>query len=361
MKRNSALLSLACCVMLVLFTVHSSFGAQDASPSNASLKQRNVAIKVYGFGFGSGLQPGQNGKANGDGVQLVEESWTGSGFLVKNDGTLVTNYHVARRALRAQAVFDDGSAYQIPYIRVYDNFADIAVLKIRANKKFPYVSLGDSDKVEVRDAVLAVGNPLGMGINVTEGKISQIVRDDNGRRTSLRHTATIAPGNSGGSLYMGMQVVGVNVRGTPPYEFYEAVPINRVKPLLTEQYNKMIPLESAFPTNLEAILKKAKQVDAKNGEVPAATGNDPGVVSIPADFYPLEDIMVLLQAQKGQDLALIVTDAQNKPIGYGDARGIEIEAVLLPNDVNFKKVNINVLNYAQIPVKFGVSVNTLTW
>jgi len=353
------------CVLVWFLIVSFSillFPAADifAFPPIDNLKKRNVALQVLGFGFAAGLRPNEQGKPNGNGMELIEASWGGSGFIVQEDGTLVTNYHVARLARAAEAVFDDGSKFEIPFIKIYDFDNDIAVLKIKGQKQFPTVNLGDSNTVREMDPVLSVGNTLGLGLNVTDGRISRIVKNDDNANIVLRHTAAIAPGNSGGALYKGDKVVGVNVRGFPQYVLYEAIPINLVKPLLSKQ-TQNIPLASAFPTNLEAILKKTKQIFARNGQVPAATADKSGMVEIQADFYPLEDLCLILEAQKGQDLAMAVYDDQNKLIGFGNLPGSEIEGILMSNEVNPKKIYIVIINWGKTPVNFGLSSNTIIW
>ncbi len=361
MKTGKILLRVIAFLLIGFLAISLSAAWGSDFPTNKELAQRNVAIKLIGFGFTSGLTPTAQGRPNGNGVEIVTQQWVGSGFIVKEDGTLLTNFHVARRALKAQAVFDDGSMFEIPYIKVYDPVNDIAVLQMRANKSFPAAKLGDSDTVEVRDEVLAVGNPLGMGINITEGKISQIVRNEDRKRVSLRHTATIAPGNSGGALYKGQKVVGINVRSTPPYEFYEAIPINIAKPLLEKKYEKKNSFSEVFPADFEMIARKCKQVFARNGQVPPAKGqNTPGVLNIRSDLYPLEDLYIALQAQKGYDLLLVVDD-NSGTIGFGDLRETDFDAVLLSNEVNYKKINISVLNYYDKPVNFGLSVSSINW
>src|SRR5512143_2806622 len=133
------------------------------------LRQTNVSLEIVGFDFASGLRADAAGKPNWNGAEIVEAQWAGSGFIVQPDGTLLTNYHVARKALGGRAVFEDGSSYDIIQIKCYDPVNDIAVLKLKAQKTFPTVKLGNSDAVNVMDRVLAVGNALGQHMAVTEG------------------------------------------------------------------------------------------------------------------------------------------------------------------------------------------------
>jgi hypothetical protein len=188
------------------------------------------------------------------------------------------------------------------------------------------------------------------------------VYDKHENRFSLRHNATIAPGNSGGALYKGSEVIGINVRGTPPYEFYEAIPINKAKTLIIGKYSTQKLLWSdAFPTDVQKIAQKAKQSGAQNGTVAAATDAQPGTVTFSAELYPLQDILIILEAQKGSDLAIVVLDQSGKAIALGDVRGINVDGVLIENDVNFKEIVITVINYEKQSANFGLSLNTIEW
>jgi S1-C subfamily serine protease len=245
-------------------------------PTLNQLRQSNVALIMEGFQFASGLKKNSKGKINGKGFQLLKSSGVGSGFIATSDGSVITNYHVADKALRMKAMFDDKSTYEIRHISVYDRANDLAILKITSNRKFPAVQLGNSDEVQPMDRVLAVGNPRGLGINITKGDVSQVERDDYGRAKVVRHTAPITSGNSGGSLYKGTQVIGVNasvVRAAIGGEsrFAQAIPINKAKLLLKKYHDRKVPLKTAFPTDPKVFLKKKfKSIDSGTGLVPAA-------------------------------------------------------------------------------------------
>lgn len=176
----------------------------QGTPSNDYLRARTVSLGVLGYQFGGGVLRNSQGKFTGNGLEVQPIKWSGSGFLVGKDGTIVTNYHVASKAMRAIAQFDQGGRYDIHHIKVYDSINDLAVLKIGGGGNFPTARLGNSDLVEPRDDVIAVGNPMGAGLNITDGRISQVVRDIDGNIVVLRHTAPIAPGNSGGPLFKGV-------------------------------------------------------------------------------------------------------------------------------------------------------------
>ena len=323
------------------------------------LKKTNVNLEIVGFNFASGLQAGANGQPNWNGVEMVQAQWAGSGFIVQSDGTIVTNYHVARKALGGRAVFEDGSSFDITQIKTYDPVNDIAVLKLKAQKSFPTVKLGDSDTVNVMDRVLAVGNALGQHMAVTEGMINQVFVNDNSVRYQIRHSATIAPGNSGGALYRGDQVVGINVAGILGYSIYYSIPINLAKPLLDPKF-PWVPLPQAFPADLQAIVKKAKQVFTQSGQVPGATKQDPGTQGFSLDVFPLEDVIFVVQSP-GKNLALAaVSPADNKTVGLSDLAVPDTEMLIINNE-SMSKVNVFVMNYDKKPANFALTAYTIQW
>ena len=146
------------------------------------------------------------------GPQKRRSTALGSGFVIKENGTVITNNHVIKNAEGILVKFTDGKEYEAKLIGT-DPVSDIAVLKIQSNKKFPAVKFADSDSAKVGDWVLAIGNPFGLGGTVTQGIISAINRDINmGRYDNFIQTdASINQGNSGGPLFnMNGEVLGIN-------------------------------------------------------------------------------------------------------------------------------------------------------
>ena len=142
------------------------------------------------------------------------ESSLGSGVILSADGLMVSNAHVVRGAEEITAVFSDGREYQAKIV-LKDERTDLAILQIETNgDKLPYVTLADSDKAEIGDIVLAIGNPFGVGQTVTGGIVSAISRaatSINDFNFFIQTDAAINPGNSGGALVgMDGKVIGVN-------------------------------------------------------------------------------------------------------------------------------------------------------
>ena len=160
---------------------------------------------------------------------------TGSGFLLGPEGYVVSNHHVVKDAQWIQVRTADGRVFDAELVGS-DPDTDLALLRVIDGVDLPSVVLGDSDRLEVGDWVVAIGNPFGLDRSVSHGLISAKERvlgvgplDD-----FIQTDALINPGNSGGPLFnMRGEVVGVNsavISNAQGIGF--AVPINMVKDLL---------------------------------------------------------------------------------------------------------------------------------
>jgi S1-C subfamily serine protease len=102
--------------------------------------------------------------------------WFGTGFIVSTDGYVVTNKHVVHNGISFTVTLSDG--VQLPAQLIAESCcADIAMIKIRGDRQFPPIKLGDSDALQQGDFVIAIGNPLGFQSTVTTGIISALNRD----------------------------------------------------------------------------------------------------------------------------------------------------------------------------------------
>lgn len=166
----------------------------------------------------------------------------GSGFLISEDGYILTNHHVVADASKITILLHDGRRFENVEIVGSDEKADLALLKIPDVKGLPAVKMGNSDLLEVGEWVIAVGNPFGLTETVTVGVVSakgrRIRGDDPGVYEDFIQTdAAINPGNSGGPLLnIEGEVVGINaaiVTGDTGVRGYMgiglAVPINMAK------------------------------------------------------------------------------------------------------------------------------------
>ena len=171
---------------------------------------------------------------------------SGSGFIISDDGYILTNYHVISGYDKVTVATYDQETYDASVIG-YDESSDIAVLKIEAENLKP-VTLGDSSKLRVGDTVYAIGNPLGeLTFSLTRGIVSALSRnistESGGSSMGLIQTdCAINSGNSGGALFnTSGEVVGItnakySASGTMEAEIDNigfAIPINSVKRIVT--------------------------------------------------------------------------------------------------------------------------------
>jgi serine protease Do len=153
----------------------------------------------------------------------------GSGFVFTEQGHIITNNHVVENAVGVQVRFVDGRVYDNATIVGRDPNTDIAVIKVEplSGERFEPLAIGDSDRLQVGDWVLALGNPLQLGFTVTAGIVSAkarnlgIIQSNIGLEAFIQTDAAINRGNSGGPLVdlLG-RVVGVNTAIVSPTGMY---------------------------------------------------------------------------------------------------------------------------------------------
>jgi serine protease Do len=164
----------------------------------------------------------------------------GSGFLIDADGTVVTNNHVVKGATSVSVTLDDGTVLAARVIG-RDARSDLAVLKVKATHRLPFINLGDSDAAQPGAWVVAVGNPFGLGGTVTAGIVSARGRDigEGPYDSFIQIDAPINQGNSGGPLFtQDGKVVGVNSAIISPsggsVGIGFAIPSNTVKSVVAQ-------------------------------------------------------------------------------------------------------------------------------
>jgi len=136
----------------------------------------------------------------------------GSGFFYGNDGYVVTNNHVIQDADEITVILQDDTRLKAELVG-RDSKSDLAVLKVKSDRKITGVGFGNSDKARVGDWVVAIGNPFGLGGTVTAGIISARGRDINAGPYDdfIQTDASINRGNSGGPMFnLEGQVIGIN-------------------------------------------------------------------------------------------------------------------------------------------------------
>ena len=176
-------------------------------------KNAMTDAEVYAAGVNSVVSINVTG-TNGTNFfgQPVKTASAGSGFVLTKDGFIVTNYHVVKNADTVKVTMYNGDEYDAKYVGGDEDY-DIAVIKVEATDLQP-VTLGDSDKLNVGDHVLSVGNPLGeLTFSMSGGMVSSVNRAINVSGTPfnmIQTDASINPGNSGGPMFNEYgEVVGI--------------------------------------------------------------------------------------------------------------------------------------------------------
>ena len=169
----------------------------------------------------------------------------GSGFIIDANGRILTNHHVISGSNQVEVTLPDQTKYKAE-ILVRDPQDDLALIQITPKKKLRFLNLGDSDKLQVGQKVLAIGNPFGLDLTLTTGVVSSLGRTissgERGDQTlegMIQTDAAINSGNSGGPLLDSSgNVIGINTAiygpngGNVGIGF--ALPINRAKAMLDD-------------------------------------------------------------------------------------------------------------------------------
>lgn len=172
----------------------------------------------------------------------------GTGVVIDEKGYVLTNYHVVNGADEVRVHFgtDDTETYPAE-VAGTDPYTDLAVLKIKAKKKFPAAPLGDSGALKVGDWVIAIGSPFGLGQTVTAGIVSarrqSMIIEDKRYDDLIQTDAAINRGNSGGPLVnIRGEVIGVNTAIFAPTGVFSgvgfAIPINQASDILKDLIEK---------------------------------------------------------------------------------------------------------------------------
>lgn len=203
--------------------------AKRVGPAVVGVSTKSMVNNIFGFGWPFSTPQ--------------EQESMGSGIIFNQDGYIVTNYHVIEGAQQVTVILNNAKEVKAKVIN-YDAAADIAVIKMTEKVDIPGIAeFGDSDKLQVGELAVAIGNPLGKDLlgSVTAGVISATNREIEveGRKLKLLQTdAAINPGNSGGPLVNSQgQVIGINtvkMSANAVEGLGFAIPINEVKPKIQE-------------------------------------------------------------------------------------------------------------------------------
>ncbi|MDP9175873.1 MAG: trypsin-like peptidase domain-containing protein [Planctomycetota bacterium] len=244
--------------------------------------------------------------------QTATASSLGSGFIVHEDGYVVTNNHVIDRAREITVELDDGRKLPAELISA-DPEADLAVLKISDKRPFPAISLGDSSDLMIGEPAIAIGNPLGYSHSVSTGIVSAVhreLKDDKGQvimGNLIQTDAAINPGNSGGPLLNAYgQVIAINTAiRSDAQNIGFAIPINRLRELIPELMNPAqakkldVPVkltERRILTQPDGIRCEILTTDSPQRVVKSIDGKEPRNI---IDAYD-----ILLTARAGHEITL---------------------------------------------------------
>ena len=297
----------------------------------------------------------------------------GSGFIISDDGIIVTNNHVIEGADEITVILNDETEF-VADLLGRDPKADIAVLKIKPeNKKLKSVNWGDSDSMRVGDWTIAIGNPLGLGGTVTAGILSAISRDiGSGPYVKFLQTdASINRGNSGGPLFnINGEVIGINTAivsqtgGSIGLGF--AIPSNSAKKIVQQlkEFGKtkrgwlgvqIQPVTKDFAESLGLPEQKGAFVSNVNPMGPSKdAGLEPGDV-----ILKFNDVEII----KMSDLPRVVAESDVGSTAYLEVwrknKKINIEVVLgeLPGEVVTERTNITKKDKYKTLKSLGITIS----
>ena len=236
----------------------------------------------------------------------------GSGAIIDSQGHIVTNNHVVEQAQALKVTLPDGRSFDAQLVG-RDPGSDLAVIQIQGNN-LPVIPMGDSDKLQVGEWVVAIGNALGLegGPTVTAGVVSALhrtIEEPNGVGLPdlIQTEAAINPGNSGGPLVnLQGQFVGINTaapgptgQGIQPTGIGFAIAINEAKPIIQElisQGHVTRPYLGIAPVTLTPAIKSQLGLTVDKGVIVASVGR-----GSPAE-------------QAGLQRGDVITEADGKPV-----------------------------------------------
>ncbi len=296
----------------------------------------------------------------------------GSGFIISEDGIIVTNNHVIEGADEITVILYDETEYNAKLLG-RDPKADIAVLKINSEqKKLNALKWGNSDDVRVGDWTIAIGNPLGLGGTVTAGILSAISRDIGGGPyvKFLQTDASINRGNSGGPLFnIDGEVIGINsaivsqTGGSIGLGF--AIPSNSAKKIVQQLIDfgktkrgwlgiQIQPVTKDFAESLGLPDQKGAFISNVNPKGPSKdAGLEPGDVILKfnnIDILKMTDLPRVVAESDVGSIALLEVWRKNKKIN------IEVILGELPGEVTTERNNEEANNSILFIKNLGITI-----
>ncbi len=337
------------------------FTAAAENTVNAVVHVKNVTVSrgsssPFEFFFGSGQT-------------ARPQVGTGSGVIITSDGYIVTNNHVVANADQLQVTLNNNKTYEAEFIGADPN-SDIALLKIDAEDRLPYLAFGDSDNTKIGEWVLAVGNPFNLTSTVTAGIVSAKARNLDPRRNQsfIQTDAAVNPGNSGGALVnTNGDLVGINTAitsQTGSYVGYSfAVPSNIAKKVVDDimEYGNvqkgMLGIRPALLNTRDAIERGINEIEGvyidwieeESGAYDAGVEvgdiikkvdhiqvrKFPDLTGYLATKRPGDQVEVTLD-RDGESLVLPVTLKERQSLTLPDPFGVEVKNLTKKDQQKFK-------------------------
>ena len=293
----------------------------------------------------------------------------GSGFIISQNGYILTNNHVIQGADKITVKLHDGREFKARIIGTDPN-TDVALIKIDANN-LPVLPLGDSDKLEVGEWVMAIGNPFGLSYTLTVGVVSAKGRSNVGitdYEDFIQTDAAINPGNSGGPLInIRGEAVGINTAIFTKSGGYMgigfAIPINMVKAIEKQLIEKGevtrgylgVMIQELTPDLRESFgLKENEGVlisDVIEGSPAEKAGLKRGDVVIEFNGKKVTDV-----SQFRNMVALTPPGTKSDIVVIRDGKKVRIKVVL----GNLKKATLAAVSKSELLRKLGFTVQNLT-
>lgn len=257
---------------------------------------------------------------NGLQPRAREQEGLGTGFVISEDGYILTNEHVIDGASKIEVIMQ-GKEKGIPARVVGANYdLDLAVLKVNPDKSLPTLKLGDSDRIKVGNWVIAIGNPFGFDHTVTIGVISakgRPVQIENRAYENLLQTdASINPGNSGGPLLnLNGEVVGINTAVAQAQGIGFAIPTSTVKNVLDDLKKQGGTVRPWLGVQLQAIDQEiASYFGLENTDGALVVGVVPGSPAEEAGLVQ-GDIILQLDGKKIKDPTSLTEIVKQTKVG----------------------------------------------
>lgn len=260
----------------------------------------------------------------------LKQTSLGSGFVIHQDGFIVTNAHVVSRSAELKVIFASGAEYEARIIAL-DREHDLAVVKIDPDEPLPTIPFGRSDDLMVGETVIAIGNPLGYQHTVTTGVVSAVNRTlefrGGVRYTNLIQTdASINPGNSGGPLLNVLgELIGINtaIRGDAQNIGF-AIPVDTLRALLPEMLDPERLKTAVVGLKVGGAEAAPRIVEVAPASPAARAGLRPGDVITAIDGQAVQrdlDVYIaLLEHRPGETL-----DVEYQRNGHAGRARLELE------------------------------------